>query len=81
MLKITPFIHPVIMMIHCRVASVKFPLMFGVGVGVTGFSGCLKVSLCEGRRLKDTQNLECEDRRLQNCLVLKTEDLATKPED
>ena len=28
-----------------------------------------------------TQNLECEDKRLQNCLVLKTEDLTVKPGD
>ena len=41
--------------------------------GVTGFLGS------EERRLKDTQNLKCEDRRFQTCLVLKTEDLATKP--
>ena len=32
-------------------------------------------------RLKDTQNLKCEDRRLQSFLAMKTEDLATKPED
>ena len=52
--------------------------------GVTGFLGSLKISPCEESRLKDTQNLKCEDRRFQNCLVLKTEDLATKltkPED
>ena len=36
----------------------------------TGFSGRLKINLCEERRLKDTHN----------CLVLKAEDLATKPE-
>ena len=29
--------------------------------------------------MKDTQNLKCEDRRFQNCLVLKTEDLLSKP--
>ena len=46
---------------------------------VTRFLGRLKISLCEERRLKDTQNLICEDRRFQNCLVLKIEDLATKP--
>ena len=53
-------------------------------VGETRFLGSLKISSCEERRLKDTQNLECEDRRFQNCLVLTTEDLATmptKPED
>ena len=51
-----------------------------VSVGeVTGFSGRLKISPCEDRRLKDTQNLKREDRRFQNCLVLKTEDFATKP--
>ena len=27
------------------------------------------------------ETLECEYIRLQNCLVLKTEDLATKPKD
>ena len=47
--------------------------------GVTGFLGSLKISPFEERRLKDTQNLKCEDRRFQNCLVLKTEDSATKP--
>ena len=41
--------------------------------------GSLKISLCEERRLEDTQNLKCEDRRFQNCLVLTTEDSATKP--
>ena len=46
---------------------------------LTGFLGSLKISLCEERRLEDTQNLKCEDRRFQNCLVLTTEDLATKP--
>ena len=47
--------------------------------GVTGYLGSLKISLCEERRLEDTQNLKCEDRRFQNCLVLTTDDLATKP--
>ena len=47
--------------------------------GVTGFLGSLKTSLCEDRRWKDTQNLKCDDRRFQNYLVLKTEDLITKP--
>ena len=47
--------------------------------GVTGFLGSLKISLCEERRLEDTQNLKCEDRRFQKCLVLTTEDSATKP--
>ena len=47
--------------------------------GVTGFLGSLKISFCEERRLEDTQNLKCEDRRFQNCLVLTTDDLATKP--
>ena len=52
--------------------------------GVTGFLGSLKISPAEERRLKETQNLKCEDRRFQNFPVLKTEDLATKltkPED
>ena len=44
-----------------------------LGEGVTKFLGGLKISLYEDRRLNDTQNLKCEDRRLQNCLVLKTE--------
>ena len=46
--------------------------------GVTGFLGSLKISLCEERRLEDTQNLKYEARRLENCLVLTTDDLATK---
>ena len=33
--------------------------------GVTGFLGSPKISLCEERRLKDTQNFKCEDRRFQ----------------
>ena len=33
--------------------------------GVAGFLGSLKISLSEERRLKDTQNLKCEDGRLQ----------------
>ena len=52
--------------------------------GVTGFLGSLKISPWEERRLKDTQNPKCEDRRFQNCLCLKTEDQVTKltkPED
>ena len=47
--------------------------------GVTWFLGSLKISPSEERRLKDTQNLKCEDRRFENCLFLKTKDLATKP--
>ena len=47
------------------------------GRGVTG-TGSLNINLSEGRRSKDTQNLKCVDRSLQNYLVLKTEDLATK---
>ena len=38
----------------------------------------LEISLCEDRQLKDTQNHKCDDRRLRNCLVLKSVDLATK---
>ena len=53
----------------------------GKGGGVTGLSGSMNICICEHRWSKDTRNLTCEDRRLQNCLVLKTEDLATKPED
>ena len=43
--------------------------------GVTGFSGSLKISICEDRRLSGTQNLKCGDRRLQIFLVLKVENL------
>ena len=39
------------------------------------------ISLCGDRRLKDPQNRKSEDRRLQNCQVLRTENLATKQED
>ena len=31
--------------------------------GVTTFLGSPKISLSEEKRLKDTQNLKCEDRR------------------
>ena len=52
------------------------------GAGVTGLLGSLKISHCGDRRLKDTQNPKCEDRRLQICLVLMAEDkLATKTND
>ena len=52
------------------------------GAGVTGLLGSLKISHRGDRRLKDTQNPKCEDRRLQICLVLMTEDkLATKTDD
>ena len=51
------------------------------GGEVIELSENLKIGLCEDRRSKDTQNLKCEDRRLQNGLVLKTENLSTKPED
>ena len=44
--------------------------------GLTGFSGSLKISLCEDRQLEDTESLSCRDRKLQNCLVSKTVDLA-----
>ena len=30
--------------------------------GVTRFLGSLKISSCEERRMKDNQNLKCEDR-------------------
>ena len=33
--------------------------------GPPGFLGSVKISLCEERRLKDSQNLRCEDKRLQ----------------
>ena len=33
--------------------------------GVTGFLGSLKISPCEERSLKETQNLKCEDRLSQ----------------
>ena len=54
------------------------------GGGLTRFLESLKISPCEVRRLEDTQNLKCEDRRFQNCLGGKAEDLVTKrtkPED
>ena len=49
--------------------------------GVVEFSVSLKISFYEDRRLKDTQNLKCEDGILQNRLVLKTEGLTNKAED
>ena len=61
---------------YIHVAIIRHQWVSG---GVTGFLGSLKISLCEERRLEDTQNLKCEDRRFQNCLVLTTVDLATKP--
>ena len=50
-------------------------------IGGNRVFGSPKISLCEDRKLKSLQNLKCEDRRIQNCLVLTTEDLATKPDD
>ena len=47
--------------------------VFGGG-GVTGFERSLRISQLEDRRLKDAQNLKCED-RLQNSLILRTENL------
>ena len=47
------------------------------GGGKPGFLGGMRISIFGKRKLKDTQILKCEDRRLQNCIVLKTEDLAT----
>ena len=38
---------------------------------MTRFTESLKISLCEDKILKDTQNLKCVDRRLQNFLVLR----------
>ena len=56
--------------------------MYHLRRGITTFLGSLKISfLCEDKRLKHTQNLNCEDRRLQDCLVFKTEDLAIKPKE
>ena len=46
---------------------------------VTGFLGSLKISPCEERRLKDTENPICEDRRFQSCLDLMPADSVTKP--
>ena len=54
---------------HCMSANgsvLKSAIFLSLG-GVTGFSGSLKISLSEDRRLKDTQNLRCEDRRLKTC--------------
>ena len=42
-------------------------------------SGSLNISLREDRRLKDTQNLKCGDRRLQKWSILMTEDLGSRP--
>ena len=64
---------------HLSASSPVLELSIINNGGVTGFLGSLKISLCEERRLEDTQNLKCEDRRFQNCLVLTTDDLATKP--
>ena len=51
-------------------SSVAVLLKFtGEGGEVTGFLRCLKISLGDDRRLKDTQNLKCEDSRLQYCLM------------
>ena len=47
--------------------------------GVTGFFGSLKIGLCEERRLTDTQILNMKTEDHKNCLVLKTEELTTKP--
>ena len=75
---------------HIRVSSVfnfaayLIALIFislSLDEGVIKFSGSPKISFCEDKRLKDTQNLKCEDRWLQNCLVLKTDNLAAKPGD
>ena len=60
-------------------SHIFYSLAIPTAGGVTGFLGSLKISPCEERRLKDTQNLICENRRFQNCLVLKTEDLTTNP--
>ena len=62
-----------------RIILIMFTLVQLQIRGVTGFLGSLKIRLCEERRLEDTQNLKCDARRFQNCLVLTTEDLATKP--
>ena len=37
--------------------------MYSISGGVTGFLGSPKICPCEEQRLKDTQNLKCEDRR------------------
>ena len=53
---------------HTKAVDVIF--IRGGERGVTGFLASLKISLCEDRRLKDTEILEGEDRRLQNCQFL-----------
>ena len=53
----------------------------GGGSIVTRESGSLKISLCEDRRLKNTQKFRCEDGKLQHWQVLKTEDLASYPDN
>ena len=47
--------------------------------GVTGFLGRLKICLREERRLKDNQNLKCEDRILHKMTSMKTEHKANEP--
>ena len=61
---------------------VIYDILGGVGGGsiITRESGSLKISLYEDKRLKKTQKLRCEDGRLQHWQVLKTEDLASKPD-
>ena len=43
--------------------------------------GSLKISLCEERGLKNTQNLICEDGRLQKLSSFEDRSLATKPKE
>ena len=62
--------------------SKKWKFIDKGGTGVTGILGSLKISHCRDRGSKDTQNPKCEDRTLQICPVLMTEDLlATKTDD
>ena len=56
-----------------------FVFVQGEGGGMCNRS--LRISLCEDRRLKDTHNLKCENKRHKKYLVLKTEDGAPKRED
>ena len=64
---------------HAERNLLNLTLKFELWGGGNRVLGSLKISLCEERRLEDTQNLKYEDRRFQNCLVLTTDDLATKP--
>ena len=76
-----------VQLFKCRTAVCHFVILKKVSTlnkwrgGGNRVSESVKIGHSKDRRLKDTQNLKCEDRRLHNNLVLKVEDLATKPEN